>query len=136
MFVQRTVLPIPSQALRMKGFCDGIKKNLILRKPRSGCLEGRTLPVPSWKLVGMLDSLPFITARSTWMCLEAAVNAIQKRAACPQFPHTGTFQMSSAYSAMARSEENQPMPAMLKRHIRRQPEGSRHSRSIRACASQ
>jgi hypothetical protein len=27
---------------RMRFFIDGIEKNLILRKPRSGCLEGRT----------------------------------------------------------------------------------------------
>ena len=27
--------------LRMRYLLDGIKKNLILRKPRSGCLEGR-----------------------------------------------------------------------------------------------
>ena len=26
---------------------EAIKKNLILRKPRSGCLEGRTAPIPA-----------------------------------------------------------------------------------------
>jgi hypothetical protein len=31
----------------MRYFLDRIKKNLILRKPRSGCLEGRTLLVPA-----------------------------------------------------------------------------------------
>jgi hypothetical protein len=31
----------------MRYFLDDIKKNLILRKPRSGCLEGRTLLVPA-----------------------------------------------------------------------------------------
>jgi len=31
----------------MRYFLDGIKKNLTLRKPRSGCLEGRTLLVPA-----------------------------------------------------------------------------------------
>jgi hypothetical protein len=30
----------------MRYFLDGIKKNLILRKPRSGCLEGRTVLIP------------------------------------------------------------------------------------------
>ena len=33
--------------LRMRYFLDGIKKNLILRKPRSGCLEGRADAGPS-----------------------------------------------------------------------------------------
>jgi hypothetical protein len=31
----------------MRRFFDGIKKDLILRKPRSGCLEGCTAPVPA-----------------------------------------------------------------------------------------
>jgi hypothetical protein len=31
----------------MRYLLDGIKKNLILRKPRSGCLEGRTMLVPA-----------------------------------------------------------------------------------------
>jgi hypothetical protein len=31
----------------MRYFLDGIMKNLILRKPRSGCLEGRTVLVPA-----------------------------------------------------------------------------------------
>jgi len=31
----------------MRYFLDGIKKNLILRKLRSGCLEGRTVLVPA-----------------------------------------------------------------------------------------
>jgi hypothetical protein len=31
----------------MRYFVDGIKKNLILRKPRSGCLEGRTVLIPA-----------------------------------------------------------------------------------------
>jgi len=31
----------------MRYFLEGIKKNLILRKPPSGCLEGRTVPVPA-----------------------------------------------------------------------------------------
>jgi hypothetical protein len=26
---------------------NGIKKNLILKKPRSGCLEGRTVLIPA-----------------------------------------------------------------------------------------
>jgi hypothetical protein len=30
----------------MRAFFDGIKKSLILRKPRSGCLEGRTVLIP------------------------------------------------------------------------------------------
>jgi len=29
----------------MRYLVDGIMKNLILRKPRSGCLEGRTMLV-------------------------------------------------------------------------------------------
>jgi hypothetical protein len=33
--------------LRMRYFPDGIKKNVILRKPRSGCLEGPTVLIPS-----------------------------------------------------------------------------------------
>jgi hypothetical protein len=33
--------------LRRRYLLDGIKKNLILRKPRSGCLEGRTMLVPA-----------------------------------------------------------------------------------------
>jgi hypothetical protein len=31
----------------MRYFLDDIKKNLILRKPRSGCLEGRTVLIPA-----------------------------------------------------------------------------------------
>jgi hypothetical protein len=31
----------------MRYLVDGIMKNLILRKPRSGCLEGRTMLVPA-----------------------------------------------------------------------------------------
>jgi len=31
----------------MRYLLDGIKKNLILRKPRRGCLEGRTMLVPA-----------------------------------------------------------------------------------------
>jgi hypothetical protein len=34
----------------MRYFLDGIMKNLILRKPRSGCLEGRTGLVPAARL--------------------------------------------------------------------------------------
>jgi hypothetical protein len=30
----------------MRYLLDGIRKNLILRKPRSGCLEGRTMLLP------------------------------------------------------------------------------------------
>src|SRR5207248_1614332 len=36
-----------ARLLRMRYSVDGIEKNLILRKPRSGCLEGRTLLVPA-----------------------------------------------------------------------------------------
>src|SRR5438105_11553336 len=35
-----------ARLLRMRYCFDCIKKNLILRKPRSGCLEGRTVLVP------------------------------------------------------------------------------------------
>jgi hypothetical protein len=31
----------------MRYFLDGIKENLILRKPRSGCLEGRRVLIPA-----------------------------------------------------------------------------------------
>jgi hypothetical protein len=34
----------------MRYFLDGTKKNLILRKPRSGCLEGRTGLIPAARL--------------------------------------------------------------------------------------
>src|SRR5438067_1454093 len=40
-------MPIHSQALRMSDCVDGIEKDLILRKPRSGCLEGRIALVPA-----------------------------------------------------------------------------------------
>jgi hypothetical protein len=40
----------------MRYFLDGIKINLILKKPRSGCLEGRTvgsrLPAKGFTLLG------------------------------------------------------------------------------------
>jgi hypothetical protein len=35
--------------LSMRDFSDGIKKDLILRRPQSGRLEGRTRLVPSPK---------------------------------------------------------------------------------------
>jgi len=34
----------------MRYVFDGIKKNLVLRKPRSGCLEGRRVLIPAaWR---------------------------------------------------------------------------------------
>jgi hypothetical protein len=33
--------------LRMRYPVDGIEKNLVVRKPLSGCLEGREEPVPA-----------------------------------------------------------------------------------------
>jgi hypothetical protein len=46
---------------------------------------------------------------------------------------TGTFQMSRAYSLMARSEENQAMLAVLRMLMRVQADAERHSSSIRRC---
>jgi hypothetical protein len=34
--------------LRMRYFLDRVKENLILRKPRSGCLEGCTALAQPW----------------------------------------------------------------------------------------
>jgi hypothetical protein len=50
-------------------------------------------------------------------------------------PSTGTFQISRAYSLMARSEENQPMLATLRRLMRAQTDADCHSRSIRRCVA-
>ena len=43
---------------------------------------------------------------------------------------TGTPQISAAYSRMARSEENQPTPAVFRMAVRHQAGGWRHRASI------
>src|SRR4051812_28010697 len=50
-------------------------------------------------------------------------------------PSTGTFQMSRAYSPMARSEENQAMLATLRMLMRAQADADCRSWSTRRCAA-
>src|ERR1700738_2786612 len=58
----------------------------------------------------------------------------QPETSAQHFGHsTGTFQMSRAYSLMARSEENQAMLAVLRMPMRVQADAERHSWSIRRC---
>src|SRR5437763_7359431 len=61
-----------ARLLRIRYCFDGIEKNLILRKPRRGCLEGRTALVPAaYQRFTRSEARPKGASRST-LSIDAA----------------------------------------------------------------
>ena len=84
----------------------------------------RKLPVPVEDLEGH-DGLRRVAGRSR-----------RRAGASRNDQPTGTCQISRAYSRMVRSEENQPMRAVLRMLVRHQSAGDCHSGSTARCACQ